>query len=317
MQEPLDPPNHPGKIWQQLPLHPQPASLESVTSYITRLTQANGLQSIAELATLAGLNHNWQSLRSFPDGSITNALGLTTLTGCTRTDLDAMTFLPLGRHFGRANSTLTLRRFLEGSLASYLRYCPLCLAEHDFLYYRLPWRFPILSGCLTHRCQFLDRCGHCNALLPHLPSSPQMATCLACHKDLRTCQPLYLSDDELRQITKRTTDLIFLLRSSMQPSEDNPRAAIGKRYTFLRQRKGLSLQEVASLMEKDPKTLLEIEYAEIQKKATFLDYLQYADLLGYSLNEIFSVTNPSPPLNENVLLAQVDEALQNRPEVGK
>src|SRR5713101_6146497 len=219
MQEPLDPPNHPGKIWQHLPLHPQPASLESVTSYITRLTQANGLQSIVELATLAGLSHNWQSLRSFPDGSITSVLGLTTLTGCTRTDLDAMTFLPLGRHFGRANSTKTLRRFLESSLASHLRYCPGCLAEHDFPYYRLSWRFLPLTGCVTHHCQLLDHCGHCGAPIPLLAFHPNLSLCPTCRRDLRTCQPSQLSADASRLLPRRTSDLIFLLCSPAQSQE--------------------------------------------------------------------------------------------------
>src|SRR6266704_885388 len=146
------------QIWQQLPLHPQPAALESLTSYIMRVAQANGLQTSAEFVAAAGTGYGWQTLRSFPDGSITSVLGLTTLTGCTQTNLEAMTFLPFGRHFGRANSTRTLRRFLQSSLAPYLRYFPVCLAERGFPYYRLPWRFLILSGCLTHHCQFLDHC---------------------------------------------------------------------------------------------------------------------------------------------------------------
>jgi hypothetical protein len=41
-------------IWNMLPLRPRPQPLESMTSYITRLAEANGLQSINELAALAG-----------------------------------------------------------------------------------------------------------------------------------------------------------------------------------------------------------------------------------------------------------------------
>ncbi len=40
-------------IWKVLPLHPQPQPLESMTSYLTRLAEANGLQSINELGALS------------------------------------------------------------------------------------------------------------------------------------------------------------------------------------------------------------------------------------------------------------------------
>ncbi len=40
-------------IWKVLPLHPQPQPLESITSYMIRLAEANGLQSIHELGALS------------------------------------------------------------------------------------------------------------------------------------------------------------------------------------------------------------------------------------------------------------------------
>ncbi len=46
--------DHKQAIWNVLPLHPQPQPLESMTSYLTRLAEANGLQSIHELGALAG-----------------------------------------------------------------------------------------------------------------------------------------------------------------------------------------------------------------------------------------------------------------------
>jgi hypothetical protein len=311
MAEQLEPHQPLWQIWQQLPLHPQPAALESLTSYITRVAQANGLQTTAELVTQAfGTGYTWQSLRSFPDGSATSILGLTTLTGCTRTDLEATTLLPLGRHFGRANSTRTLRSLLQGSLASHLRYCPECLAEHDFPYYRLHWRFLILSGCLTHHCKLLDYCRHCDAPIPHLPHLPQTAVCPTCRRDLRTSQPFPLSEDEEHMLSRRTSDLLFLLCSPAQSQEGDPRATLGKRYSFKRQQRGLSLQEVASLTGLNPQILSEIEYTSVSKKATFLDYIQYADMIGIALEEVLSISVPPVSLDEDALLARVDETIQ-------
>jgi len=305
------------QIWQQLPLHPRPAELGSLTSYITRVAQANGLQTSAELVAASGTADSWRTLCSFPDGSLKSVLGLTALTGCTPTDLEAMTLLPLSRQFGRANSTKTLRRFLQGSLASHLRYCPVCLAEHDFPYYRLAWRFLILSGCLTHHCQFLDHCGHCEAHLPHLSYHPQMAVCPTCGKDLRTCRPSPLEDGELRQLGRRTSDLIFLLSSPVQSQEEDPRVTVGQRYSFLRQQRGLSLQEVSSQTSLNLKLLLEIESPGPYKQETFLDYLQYADLLDYCLEELFALSSSLTPLNEDTLLAHIDEVLQEWQVLGR
>src|SRR5258708_31317422 len=45
---------HAQAIWNVLPVHPRPQPLESMTSYITRLAEANGLKSIHELGALAG-----------------------------------------------------------------------------------------------------------------------------------------------------------------------------------------------------------------------------------------------------------------------
>ena len=45
---------HAQAIWNVLPVHPRPQPLESMTSYITRLAEANGLKSMHELGALAG-----------------------------------------------------------------------------------------------------------------------------------------------------------------------------------------------------------------------------------------------------------------------
>src|SRR5256885_2113505 len=80
-------------IWKVLPLHPQPQPLESFTSYIMRLAEANGLKSINELATLA--DTRWSRVHTSPDYPCPPYEGLARITGCTETRLGRMTFLPL------------------------------------------------------------------------------------------------------------------------------------------------------------------------------------------------------------------------------
>src|SRR2546421_608962 len=135
--------------WKMLPLHPQPQWLESWSSYLIRLAEANGLKAINELATLAGLKGGWKGVRASPDSYfVVSSERLAGITGCTASTLRDTTFYHLVRHF--ACPMLRASRFFQGSLASSLRYCPGCLAVQPIPYYRLSWRFLALSGCHPH-----------------------------------------------------------------------------------------------------------------------------------------------------------------------
>ena len=41
-----------GYFFDTLPVHPQPEQLESFTSYLTRLAEANGIQLVSQLLKL-------------------------------------------------------------------------------------------------------------------------------------------------------------------------------------------------------------------------------------------------------------------------
>src|SRR6266496_3237068 len=162
-------------IWNVLPLRPLPQPLESLTSYMTRLTEANGLQSINELGALAGVLRmttiQWRA--DYPADYPASAYqGLAQLTGHPPQRWIDMTFFSLVQHFGRATNPSAVHSFLAGSLAASLRYCPLCLAEHRPAYYSLLWRFLMLPGCLEHEVYFLDQCGHCGSSLPLVSRRP-------------------------------------------------------------------------------------------------------------------------------------------------
>ena len=72
--------DHKQAIWNVLPLHPQPQPLESITSYITRLAEANGLQSINELGALVG-GMTFSSLKKNPDYPTVSYPGLAHISG--------------------------------------------------------------------------------------------------------------------------------------------------------------------------------------------------------------------------------------------
>ncbi len=315
-------------IWKRLPLHPQPQPLESFTSYLLRLAEANGLRSIYEIAQLAGAKNAWSWIHfaDFPHSADTN---LAQIAGCTPAQLMMATFLPIAQIFGYpSHHTKPLHRFFQESLAKGLRYCPSCLTEYT-PYYRLPWRFLALPGCIKHGCAFLDQCGHCGSVLPHLSRSSRMAWCGTCQNDLRTCYSVPLSSQEKHLAHIRMYDLEFLLSSTRQLGGDAPAKILGMCFARLRQQKKLSITEVAHLMDKDEEVILDIEYVNTYRKATLADYMCYADILECSLREIFDAARLEAlqvplsassmriaQMNEEQILRQIEEIAQQLKEQG-
>ena len=167
----------PHPIWQLLPLHPPPEPFESLTSYLIRLAEANGLRSMSEFVGLLGISYGQlTSVCTSPDYPAPFALaGLAQITGCSEERLRQTTFFPLVQRFGCSMGPHSLQQFLADSLASCLRYCPCCLAERSPAYYQLFWRFLALPGCLEHGLQLLDHCAHCRSSLPLLSFPPKLA----------------------------------------------------------------------------------------------------------------------------------------------
>ncbi len=298
-------------IWKVLPLHPRPQPLESMTSYLTRLAEANGLQSINELGALAG-GLRLSNLKRSPDYPAAAYPGLAQITGSSQERWFDMTFFPLVQRFGCATNPNSVHSFLAGSLAASLHYCPICLAEHAPTHYSLLWRFLVLPGCSEHGVCFLDQCGHCRSPLPLLKCLPQLTRCPTCQGDLRTCEAPRLDDDDVERTDKRTNDLKMLLTPSPRPLEKEQAKLIGKRFQLLRQRRDLWILEVASLMDRDSSVVHDIDYVSRFRQANLSDYIQYADVLGYSLCEIFdeqSLEDLVAPPSEEQLLNQVETAI--------
>ncbi len=305
-------------IWNMLALRPRPQPLESITSYITRLAEANGLQSIDELGALAeGIT--FSSLKS-PDYPAVAYLALAQVTGYPEERWFDMTFFHLLQRFGYAINRYSLHKFFHGSLTSSLRYCPVCLAEHTPAYYSLLWRFLVLPGCMEHGVRFLSQCGHCTSPLPLLRDLPQLIRCPTCQGDLRTCLPDPLNEDEVEPTMQRTLDLNMLLTPGSRPLPEEQAKLIGKRFQVLRQRRDLWVPEIARLLGRETSVIRDIDYVSRFRKASLKDYMQYVALLGYSLREIFdeqSLEELAEPLSEEQLLEQVETAIRQLKARGK
>jgi len=306
-------------IWKWLPLHPQPQPLESFTSYITRLAEANGLRSMSELAGLIGISYNrLASLCTSPDYPATiSYAALSQITGCPEERLQQTTFLPLIQRFGCSTGLRTLQQFLAGSLASGLRYCPCCLAEYSPAYYSLLWRFLALPGCALHGLQFLNQCGHCQSPLPLLPFPPKLARCPTCQGDLRSGPALKLCGEALSITHRRTEALQMLLSPLPRPLNQAQAKRIGKLYMIKRIQRDLLISEAANLSGIAQPVIRDIEQVSELRSASLKDYIRYADFLSCSTLQIFDTELNLEVIPLSQVFKQVEAAMQQLEKQGE
>src|SRR5574341_1511753 len=134
---------------ETLPIHPQPQALETLTSYMTRLAEANAIRNVNGLSRafkLPSVDH-WTDVPPKEFGLLPQA------AHCSELRLLETTFYQLGCKFMRKRDS-AFTKFLAGAVPSHRRYCPHCLAETG--YDRLPWRFIHIQGCIYHRCALVD-----------------------------------------------------------------------------------------------------------------------------------------------------------------
>ena len=149
--------------FETLPLHPPPEYLESCTSYAMRLAEANNLQTMASLSSCFFGEHN--RVRMLDDNlPISLFHSFEIVANGSEIALSSTTFFHLRKKFGRSESPQSIVRFLSGTIASSLRYCPACISDRR--YYSLLWRFLLIPGCVHHKCYLLDSCSRCGRSIP-------------------------------------------------------------------------------------------------------------------------------------------------------
>ncbi len=274
------------RYFDVLPLRDQPKPLESFTSYLTRLAELNGIHSITALAATCFPDQTLNVVRNLRDYPLPEMENLETVATCSEADLLATTFYHLGKKFKRSILSRSLSAFLAGSLAEYLRYCPVCIADQG--YYSLAWRFPLLQGCHKHSCKLLDACAYCHQPIPILRLLSPIGVCPHCKSDLRRClsQPLSREESSLAHETFR--ELEFLLTPQTWETNDIV-SDIGSYYAYLRQEKRLTMEAVCDSLKKNVRCLVAVELAPVEIGGTsFQTYLDYARHLDVTLHDIFN-----------------------------
>lgn len=269
-----------------LPIHPQPLPLESYTGYLTRLGEVNGIRRLNQLSVVTGLHlAEVRSPSDFPHVATYARLPQVTMSSTER--LQATTFYYLLRKFGRTTSAPNMsKHFLQESIGSHLRYCPLCLAEYGYI--SLLWRFLGVEACVQHGVDLLTECGHCGQPMPFLPNGLRVAHCPHCQKDLRICKTCQASETAMQRTRIWRDDLAFLL--TPQSWDDcNVIQHVGPQLLRRRHQHQYSLDDTAAYLGVTANTIQGMEsQVKARKGEHFIHYMRYGHWLGFSMRQLFT-----------------------------
>jgi DNA-binding XRE family transcriptional regulator len=280
-----------------LPLHPPPEYLESLTSYLMRLAELNGISSIDGISALCFSNQDRRITREIADYPPVAFGELTNVGGWCEEILRQTTFFHLAAKFGRSTLPQPVSRFLFGCVGQYLRYCPVCIAEQRVRHYLLTWRFLTVTCCYKHKCRLLETCGHCGELIPLFIAPFALGRCPRCRHELKLCAAASeATETELEAAIHVHGDIVFLL--TPQPWETDSVSVIkrlGRRLSHLRRAQQLTAVEVASQIGVTLTVIEGIERGDLLGRgATLLCYFKYAHHLCLDLKAVFSDTLDTP-----------------------
>lgn len=289
-----------------LPAHPRRRPQESLTGYLTRVGETNGIETVTALAFVLFPHYQRQVVYAMADLPPVTLDTLSMGTLCPTPDLLTATFYHVARKFGRTTSPTWLGRFLSGMLAPALRYCPGCLTDDG--YRRLIWRFVTVYGCAEHGCRLLDRCGHCGEDIPFLASPLRVCGCPSCGRDLRDCAAPRSDADEATLAALRTRDARALIAPHPCEGMERPATAMGAALASARRECGMGRDEMARRLGISELAVraLEAPYApgdgkpgsdarpRIHRFAPLSRYMAYIDAIGADVCAILSRIPPMP-----------------------
>ena len=293
-----------------LPLHSQPERLESLSSYIMRIAEDNGYDEIRTLDKLMSIDIN--KAEQFGDYPHQFFGEVSLRTACSEPHLLATTLYYAGKKFGRSAQANALSRFFHGSLGEHLRYCPSCLSRRA--YYPLTWRFLALTGCDTHHCRFLDRCGYCGEHVPLFTIPAKLGLCPHCENALHYCRAEMLPQQEREVVHQRTIDLEYLLSPQGWEEADEIARTIGWRLKKIREERHYTVEEIAEVLTESVRTVRELERGTKEKRAPFQLYLRYTDCLGLTLQGLCT-QGFNPPSKRRQKLRREQERFTSRNNV--
>lgn len=164
------------------PVTVAPQADELLSSWLHRLALANGVAP-RHLSDALGLGAGMWSARldgALPDSTLDI---LHQQTGVARARIATMT---LGAD-PPMRLLLPLRHVASRKAATWLQFCPDCLAGDEAPYFRRRWRWAIRISCWEHGCGLRDRCPRCGDGIAAFAQRDLIAQhfCCRCGHDLR------------------------------------------------------------------------------------------------------------------------------------
>ena len=198
------------------PVRPVPLPDESMTSWLVRLAESNG---VTVKTAFNNLNPGARSAfdpDQRPHEGFVEELEKRSLV--SRTNLNALTLVPflavLQEFKTQVGSNQMPWKCKDSGVHRLIKnqYCPLCLAADTIPYFRLSWRLSFVTVCDRHRIPLWDCCPFCDGPLDLLAEFKEVpkglgsstAFCRTCGSDLRGAIPNRISpgEPETRDIVK-------------------------------------------------------------------------------------------------------------------
>lgn len=203
-----------GKLW---PAHLKPKGDELLTSWMVRLSLAHGLQPDGFKSLV------WPNLSYFWGIDIDRTIDqrifrrLAKKTGTSTTEVFNTTLSSYGERLhaytplkGPVKWLMPVNTSKRNSQKRYgLQFCPICLLEDSYPYFRRKWRLAFVFLCEKHGTLLLDECPNCSAPVSHYKNAQSssyevclnaLVTCYGCGFDLRDASkyPRLAEADEVR-----------------------------------------------------------------------------------------------------------------------
>jgi hypothetical protein len=137
---------------------PRPGANEIFSSYLLRLTQANGYSNYQAILDYVDINSNLHKL-NYLSKDTTNLTPLSQMTEVKEAQLWKMVFSEIGDRKIKAYRSVLDYEWLEREK---IKICPACFATDG--YYHKHWSLWCYTSCHLHQCLLVDTCPQCQSV---------------------------------------------------------------------------------------------------------------------------------------------------------
>ena len=209
-------------VHKKLMRRPRPYPMESLASYIIRLTESNYYSDTNWIFQMSGLKKRTIYANVFTKNNDNLSL-LSLISDVSESVLWSMAFSRV-RHIYQSHiynvevfsSVLPKKALHKKSV----KFCPICL--QSLPYYRLVWDLSFIKICPLHDCLLIDKCPQCSCLIKWYRAS---ITKCKCSQSFLDCQPQFIQSEPTNlslHIYKLCQIAELELGETKNLSEDNP-----------------------------------------------------------------------------------------------